>query len=101
MKAFERQIASDELQGYHYVGYHSYAKRRYYEMVQRKCHFSCALLNGINSRLSIADFEALCLGVPKPVNTTCSWRGFDEREDKKRSEADWFKNCACHMISGK
>ncbi len=62
---------------------------------------SLALLNGINSRLTIADFEALCLGVPKPVNTTCSWRGFDEREDKKRSEADWFKNCACHMISGK
>lgn len=36
MEAFERQILGDELSGYHYVGYHSYAKRRYYEMVERK-----------------------------------------------------------------
>jgi hypothetical protein len=39
MKAFERQLTSDRAQGYDYVGYHSYAKRRYYEMVQRECLF--------------------------------------------------------------
>ncbi len=52
MKAFERQIASDELQGYHYVGYHSYAKRRYYEMVQRKWRFSLYNFEVISLRLS-------------------------------------------------
>lgn len=36
MEAFERQMHADRLQGYHYIGYHAYAKRRYYEMVQRK-----------------------------------------------------------------
>lgn len=36
MEAFERQIEGDRLSGYHYIGYHSYAKRRYYELVERK-----------------------------------------------------------------
>ncbi len=36
MEAFEKQIHADFMQGYDYVGYHAYAKRRYYEMVQRK-----------------------------------------------------------------
>jgi hypothetical protein len=36
MHAFEQQILADQFSGYHYVGYHSYAKRRYYELVERK-----------------------------------------------------------------
>lgn len=36
MQAFERQIAADSYSGYHFIGYHSYAKRRYYELVERK-----------------------------------------------------------------
>ncbi len=36
MEAFEKQLEADRFQGYDYVGYHAYAKRRYYELVQRK-----------------------------------------------------------------
>jgi hypothetical protein len=36
MSVLSRQMAADRMQGYHYVGYHAYAKRRYYEMVQRE-----------------------------------------------------------------
>jgi hypothetical protein len=36
MEALEKQIEADRFQGYDYVGYHAYAKRRYYELVQRK-----------------------------------------------------------------
>ena len=32
--AFEKQMAADRLQGYDFVGYHGYAKRRYFEMVR-------------------------------------------------------------------
>jgi hypothetical protein len=34
-------MEADGAQGYDYVGYHGYAKRRYYELVQRKsfCRF--------------------------------------------------------------
>jgi hypothetical protein len=95
MHAFEKQLTSDEAQGYHYVGYHSYAKRRYYEMVQRKL-FVSFLLQFIS--LFLADFEALCNHVPVPYNTTCSWRGFDERIHQNRTIQDWFKGCGCYMI---
>ena len=32
--AFDRQIAADAAQGYDYVAYHNYARRRYNEMPQ-------------------------------------------------------------------
>jgi hypothetical protein len=32
-EAFDRQIVADMAQGYDYVGYHNYAKRRYSELV--------------------------------------------------------------------
>ena len=32
-EVFDRQISADRDQGYDYVGYHSYAKRRYNELV--------------------------------------------------------------------
>lgn len=78
--AFHDQVRGDLMQGYDYVGYHGYAKRRYYELVG-------------------PDYEELCQTVPKPVNTTCSWRGFPERLDKSRSEEDWFRHCACFMVN--
>eukprot|EP00981_Chlorochromonas_danica_P010786 scaffold3412_cov171-Ochromonas_danica.AAC.4 len=78
--AFAEQVEGDRLQGWDYVGYHGYAKRRYYELVG-------------------PDFDHLCHGAPKPFNTTCSWRGFPERVNKSRSAEDWFNNCACVMVS--
>ena len=30
---FDKQVTADRAQGYDYVGYHSYAKRRYNELV--------------------------------------------------------------------
>ena len=67
--AFEMQIKADQLQGYDFVGYHSYAKRRYTELVWE-------------------DMDVLCKGVPKPHNSTCSWRGIEEApKDKKRDPA--------------
>lgn len=47
MEAFEKQIHSDKLSGYHYVGYHSYAKRRYYELVERKYDVFLDISNGM------------------------------------------------------
>ncbi len=41
MEAFDKQIDADRFQGYDYVGYHAYAKRRYYELVQRKSFLFC------------------------------------------------------------
>jgi hypothetical protein len=79
MEAFERQILGDTYSGYHFVGYHSYARRRYYEMVE-------------------PDYQALCKGVPEPLNTTCSWNGFDQRLNKSRTKSSWFQNCGCFMI---
>jgi hypothetical protein len=32
-EAFGRQMRADSLQGYDYIGYHAYAKRRYFELV--------------------------------------------------------------------
>jgi hypothetical protein len=31
--AFEEQILADKAQGYDFIAYHNYAKRRYYEVV--------------------------------------------------------------------
>ena len=39
-EVFEKQIEADKLQGYDYVGYHSYAKRRYNELVGGKKYIS-------------------------------------------------------------
>ena len=35
-EAFDKQMEADRAQGYDFVGYHAYAKRRYFEMVWRK-----------------------------------------------------------------
>ena len=88
---FDYQIRADRMQGYDYVGYHAYAKRRYSELV------------GV-------DLEMLCKNATEPRNSTCSWRGYEELEVKlkkektagatdvaMRSPEDWFRGCACWM----
>jgi hypothetical protein len=47
---------------------------------------------------SPADYDIICKTAAKPFNTTCSWRGFDERIDQTRTQDDWFRGCACYMI---
>ena len=78
-KAFELQITADRLQGYDFIAYHAYAKRRYFELVG-------------------PDMDELCKSVEAPSNSTCSWRGIDEAPpDKKRDPVEYFKGCACYM----
>jgi len=78
-KAFELQITADRLQGYDFIAYHAYAKRRYFELVG-------------------PDMDQLCKSVEAPFNSTCSWRGIDEAPpDKKRDPVEYFKGCACYM----
>jgi hypothetical protein len=107
LKAFEKQISADHAQGYDYVGYHSYARRRYYEMVQRKkiflfvffCNsFHFLYFVFVFLFFSSADFLQLCGHDPIPFNTTCSWKGFDERVDQKRTYESWFQDCGCYMV---
>ena len=76
--AFDKQIAADRLQGYDYIAYHSYAKRRYTE-------------------IQWDDIDVLCLNMPQPVNSTCSWRGFEELVVKNRTASDYFQHCNCYM----
>lgn len=97
MEAFEKQIVADRYQGYDYVGYHAYAKRRYYELVQRKFTFLHFISPCVTRSQISADFDALCTNV-KAFNTTCSWKGFEDRSDKSRTEESWFHGCACQMI---
>ena len=35
-RVFDLQMKADGLQGYDYVAYHGYGKRRYFELVDRK-----------------------------------------------------------------
>jgi hypothetical protein len=102
----DKQMAADREQGYDYVGYHAYAKRRYSEMVGEDLNF-------------------LCANVSVPHNSTCSWREYDEyetawrkkhnipesKDEKKGGEgeftkipapgmrniSDYFRGCACWM----
>eukprot|EP00605_Chrysophyceae_sp_TOSAG23-4_P001679 GSChrysophyteH1.ASY1.ANO1.1845.1 assembled CDS len=79
LEVYERQIAADSIAGFHYVGYHGYAKRRYFE-------------------LWADDVATLCDGAPEPFNTTCSYRGLDRIEVRPdRTPEDWFRGCGCFM----
>ncbi|NDC43294.1 MAG: hypothetical protein EBZ77_17390, partial [Chitinophagia bacterium] len=83
-EAFELQIAADKLQGYAYVGYHAYAKRRYFELWDE-------------------DIDATCIGSADPAarNSTCAYNGHraatKERGDAAGSLADYLRGCACYM----
>lgn len=76
---FERQMEADRLAGLTYVGYHGYAKRRYYELHHQ-------------------DVVELCHGAAEPFNTSCSYRGLDRMEIRPdRTPEDWFRGCGCFM----
>lgn len=77
-EAFDKQIAADLLQGYDYIAFHNYAKRRYTE-------------------IQWDDIDILCNNVPQPINSTCSWRGFEELVVKNRTASDYFQHCNCYM----
>ena len=86
-KYFDKQIAADVLQGYDFIGYHSYAKRRYTEVVWE-------------------DLDLLCKSVAAPRNSTCSWRGIEELNralDKRglrhRGAGEYFSDCNCWMAT--
>jgi len=76
---FKRQMEADRLSGLTYVGYHGYAKRRYYEL-----HHD--------------DVMTLCGNAVEPFNTSCSYRGLDRMEVRPdRTPEDWFRGCGCYM----
>lgn len=103
MTILEKQITADSAQGYHYIGYHSYAKRRYFELHGGKDNFNFFLilvlvLNYFNIMI-IVDIAELCRGVAPPRNTTCSWNGLSNDVVNKRTVADWFQGCGCYMAN--
>jgi len=76
---FTRQMEADRLAGLTYVGYHGYAKRRYYELHRD-------------------DVLTLCGDAVEPFNTSCSYRGLDRVETRPdRTPEDWFRGCGCFM----
>jgi hypothetical protein len=76
-EAFEKQIAADVLQGYAYVGYHAYAKRRYFELWDE-------------------DIDAACQHTPPPLNSTCAYNGH-EVVAANRTLKDYMAGCGCYM----
>lgn len=79
LKVFHQQMEADRIAGFDYIGYHTYAKRRYYELHK-------------------GDLEHLCKGVAKPFNTTCSYRGLSMEELRPdRTPQNWFAGCGCFM----
>ncbi|KAJ1418986.1 hypothetical protein B484DRAFT_481556 [Ochromonadaceae sp. CCMP2298] len=72
-EAMRKQAEADAMQGFDFVAYHGYGKRRYFEMID-------------------ADISAVCAGVPEPRNSTCSWRGLedDPAMQRIRTPQDWF-----------
>lgn len=87
VSVLEKQMLADAAQGYHFVGYHSYAKRRYSEMVG-------------------GDLKALCGTATVVANTTCSWNGYElsrslNLHSVKIKPDDWFRGCACYLSYGK
>jgi hypothetical protein len=83
-KTMFKQMAADKAAGFDYVGYHNYAKRRYFE-------------------LSKGDIKALCDEeggrsggvVGPPNNSTCAYAQMVEQPD--RTVDSWFEGCACFM----
>ena len=79
LQILERQMAADAIAGFDFIGYHGYAKRRYFELPR-------------------TDIETLCGDSKAPFNTTCSYRGLDTLELRPdRTPQDWFVDCGCYM----
>jgi len=84
-EAFEKQIAADVLQGYAYVGYHAYAKRRYFELWDE-------------------DTDVACTGLPDPAarNSTCAYNGYNAAVKARGQQAvgslaSYMLGCGCYM----
>lgn len=75
-KTLFMQMTADKEAGFDYVGYHSYAKRRYFELAK-------------------GDIETMCKSVSAPYNTSCAYAQLEERPD--RNISNWFAGCACFM----
>jgi hypothetical protein len=79
MEVLEKTIASDKQSGFDYIGYHGYAKRRYFELLD-------------------PDIDKLCVNSPNPTiyNSTCSYNGFDV---SGKTFEQWFGGCGCYMAN--
>lgn len=75
--AFDRQVAADIMQGYDFIGYHAYAKRRYFELWDE-------------------DIDVACKGVAEPRNSTCAYNGH-ELVAATRTLDNYFEGCGCYM----
>lgn len=75
-KTMFRQMAADKEAGFDFIGYHNYAKRRYFELAKD-------------------DIATLCSSVPAPYNTSCAYDQLKERPD--RNVSNWFAGCSCFM----
>lgn len=82
-EAFEKQRHADSMLGFDFIGYHSYAKRRYYELVH-------------------TDIDSFCSSSRKPnINmTTCSWTNYQNEnhfsyKDHETNQTAWWSNCLC------
>lgn len=76
-EAFDKQIMADILQGYAFIGYHAYAKRRYFELWDE-------------------DTNTACENVPEPKNSTCAYNSY-ELVKPDRSMKEYFEGCGCWM----
>lgn len=76
-EALDWQIAMDENLGFDFIGYHSYAKRRYYEIpivdISTKCY----------------DYNASS----SDINSTCSWKNYHHNSTNR-----WWKGCLCRAL---
>ena len=92
MKVLAMQIAADSSSGFDYIGYHSYAKRRFFQLhavdVAALCGIDKAPLGGLAA-------------TPARINSTCSYRGLEEPERRNVEVSEWFKGCGCQMARGK
>ena len=85
-EAFKKQLYADEHIGFDFVGYHSYAKRRYYELVH-------------------TDIDEFCKGGARPraALTSCSWKGYNNSKNEGNfsyynqttNQTTWWAGCLC------
>ena len=73
--------------GYHFVAYHGYASRRYYEMYPEDVERMGVCVNMTAVELKRG-----------PKGTTCSWLKFDE---KKVPKEEWFRGCLCYHFANR
>ena len=85
-QAFEKQMHADAFLGFDFVGYHSYAKRRYYELLH-------------------TDIDSFCKNFVKPnLNmTTCSWNEYRNESmfsynNHETTQSDWWQGCLCLQL---